>query len=197
MTTLAFIDTETTGLDPERHEVWEAALVLVEFDGSYGDRTEQQHVWQLAVDPGAADPAALSVGRFYERVKVDVDSGVWFPGATLRCEFAWKFAKATHGATLVGSNPSFDAAFLSRLLRANGACPGWHYRTIDVATLAAGWLAGVAGSNVEGVTRDTLAAPWKSDDLSRAVGVDPEQFERHTALGDALWAKAVYEAVMA
>lgn len=30
----------------------------------------------------------------------------------------------------------------------------------------------------------------------RAVGVDPDRFEKHTAIGDARWAKACYEAVM-
>ena len=38
--------------------------------------------------------------------------------------------------------------------------------------------------------------PWDSDALSRAVGVNPDDFDRHTALGDARWAKAMYEAVM-
>lgn len=47
-----------------------------------------------------------------------------------------------------------------------------------------------------GLDPDNARPPWKSDALSRAVGVDPEQFDRHTALGDAYWAKAIYEAVM-
>lgn len=38
--------------------------------------------------------------------------------------------------------------------------------------------------------------PWNSNDMSRAVGVEPDDFDRHTALGDARWAKAIYEAVM-
>lgn len=28
MTVLAFVDTETTGLDPDRHEIWEVALIV-------------------------------------------------------------------------------------------------------------------------------------------------------------------------
>ena len=39
--------------------------------------------------------------------------------------------------------------------------------------------------------------PWRSDDLSAALGVEavsPE--ERHTAMGDALWAKRIYDRVV-
>ena len=38
--------------------------------------------------------------------------------------------------------------------------------------------------------------PWSSDGLSSAVGVDPEQFERHTAMGDVRWVMAQWDAVM-
>jgi len=32
--------------------------------------------------------------------------------------------------------------------------------------------------------------------LSESVGVDPGRFERHSALGDARWAQALYLAVL-
>ena len=42
----------------------------------------------------------------------------------------------------------------------------------------------------------SLAPPWKSDDLSRACGVTPpEGDDRHTALGDARWVMAWYDAM--
>jgi hypothetical protein len=77
----------------------------------------------------------------------------------------------------------------------------WHYHLIDVEALAAGWIAAqsgpvpilIAGANVGLVSG---RPPWRSEELSRAVGVDPDDFDRHTALGDARWAKAIYEAVM-
>jgi hypothetical protein len=116
---------------------------------------------------------------------------------------AQSLMRLTAGAHLVGAVPSFDAAFLSRLLRANGCCPAWHYHLVDVEALAAGYIAGRA-DNVEvgppsvpaeeGV--DLCRPPWYSNDLSRAVGVDPDRYDRHTALGDARWAMAIYDAVM-
>lgn len=42
-----------------------------------------------------------------------------------------------------------------------------------------------------------VAPPWRSDDLSRACGVEPPApEERHTALGDARWVKRWYDHIM-
>lgn len=208
MTTLAFVDTETTGLDPDRHEVWEVALILRRpVDG--GQPTECEYVWQLPVHLGRADSIALTIGHFYERRLPAgyLDGGFHENRISPLDLFAAEFAALTHGAHMVGAVPSFDAAFLSRLLRANGACPGWNYHLIDVEALAAGALIGTfsaiqeVGKNPEAdgpSQADALLAfpPWRSSDLSLAVGVDPEDYERHTALGDARWAKAIYDAVM-
>ena len=54
---LAFVDVETTGLDPLLHEIWEVALVV----------EHRTYVWQLPVDLGRADARALALGRFHER----------------------------------------------------------------------------------------------------------------------------------
>ena len=170
-TPLAFCDTETTGLDPERNEVWEVGLILRDSEG-----VEVERLWQLPVDLGRADSVALKVGKFYERR--------WDYGELTRpVDFADEFAELTHGSHLVGAVPSFDDGFLKPLLRANRACPGWHYHLVDVEALAAGRLA--------------AEPPWNSNELSQLVGVDPEDFDRHTALGDARWARAIYDAVMA
>jgi len=177
---VCFVDTETTGLDPERHEIWEVGLILP--GGT-------EHEWQLPVDLSRADPIALNIGRFHERrwlpVLRSADREPTAPGRqTAPDEFAYHFVRMTRGLHLCGAVVSFDAERLWKLLRANGECPMWHYHLIEVEALAVGWLAG------------HVTPPWDSNELSRAVGVDPDQFDRHTALGDARWAKAMYEAVM-
>ena len=58
MTRPVFIDTETTGLDPDRHAIWEVALITP--DGN-------EHVWQFPVDEMSADPFALDIGRYWDR----------------------------------------------------------------------------------------------------------------------------------
>ena len=186
MTKLAFCDTETTGLDPDLHEIYEVGLIVREENGE-----EHEHHWWLPVDLGMADARALAVGRFHER----------YPGPKeliRRFEFGDEFSALTRGAHLVGAVISFDEERLRRLLRSNGACPEWHYHLVDVEALAAGSLAGMNSElgDLLASSPDMFTPPWDSEALSRAVGVDPDQFDRHTALGDARWAMAIYDAVM-
>lgn len=169
MVALAFVDTETTGLDPGRHQVWEVGLILRTDVGE-----DHEYQWQMRPDLNRAEAVALKIGRFYERR--DTERAVGYH------QFATEFGELSFGAYLVGAVPSFDDAFLKDLLRHYGACPGWHYHLVDVEALAAGQLA--------------MEPPWDSEELSKAVGVDPEKFDRHTALGDARWARAVYDAVV-
>ncbi len=187
MTRLAFLDIETTGLEPDRHEVYEIGLIVRHPNLPL----ELEWRWWLPVDLGRADPMALKVGRFFERRPQQ--SRTW-PGALQWAPDSGKVEQATvgevaasvmeltAGAHLVGAVPSFDAAFLGRLLRGNGCCPAWHYHLCDVEALAAGLT--------------QTEPPWDSGKLSAAVGVEPGQFDKHTALGDARWARAIYDAVM-
>lgn len=195
---LAFVDTETTGLDPDLHEIWEVGLIV---DRGVDNNGWEEHRWFLPVDLGRADPVALRIGQFHERYP---DTAV--TGYTGLISFAAEFAELTRGAHLVGAVVSFDAERLSKLLKANGSCPEWHYHLIDVEALAVGYVEGLrrwsysegmaVPTNFPDSLRHETPLPWKSEDLSRAVGVDPNEFEKHTALGDARWAKAMYEKVV-
>lgn len=195
---VCFVDTETTGLDPDRHEIWEVGLILP--GGA-------EYEWQLPVDLSRADPIALNIGRFHER-RWSYISYPDRPALMAPESFAPTFVKLTRGLHLAGAVVSFDEKRLERLLRANGECPMWHYHLVDVEALAAGCLrerarewAGRTGGDqdlsedVESM-RAIATPPWSSTTLSLAVGVNPEDFDRHTALGDARWVKAIYEAVM-
>lgn len=167
---LAFVDTETTGLDPDRHDIWEVGMVLRDEEGN-----DMEYDWQLHVDLGSADAVALRIGRDHERRYEDhlLDS----PD-----EFAKDFAALTRGCHLVGAVISFDEERLRRMLRANGACPEWHYHLVDVEALIAG--------------KHAVAPPWNSDALAALVGVSISDEDRHTALGDARWARDLYDAVI-
>lgn len=140
------MDTETTGLDPERHQIWELALI---YDG-------HQIEYQLPVDLAVADPTGLRVGRFYERrhaitPTADSLSGLcrvrydgkdkWTTGLPASYHAA-TVARILDGRHLVGAVPSFDAAFLLRWLNQHGQAATWHYHLIDVEVLAVGYLAG-------------------------------------------------------
>ncbi len=194
MSDICFVDTETTGLDPDRHSIWEVALITP--DGS-------EHVWQFPVDEMTADPFALSIGRYWDRrwdsdwQEINPLDAIYeahnaksrrknFPdqGRAIQPGETWcrRFRELTAGCHLAGAVVSFDEERLRQLLHRQGVLHRWHYHLIDVEALAAGRLG--------------MPPPWDSEELSKAVGVDPGKFDRHTALGDARWARDIYDAVM-
>lgn len=115
--TFVFLDTETTGLDPAKHQIWEAAYA-VGLDGPV------QH-GMLTHDASTADPAAMHLNKYLDRTagQNDILAALKFEGA---------FKTALQGATLVGANPAFDAAFL----KARWGDTPWHYRLLDVEAFA-------------------------------------------------------------
>lgn len=214
---LCFVDTETTGLDPDRHQIWEVALITP--DGA-------EHVWQFRVENElSADPFALNIGRYWDRrwphdiTEVSTLNAIYeahtpksrrrnFPaqGRAISPSETWcrRFRDLTAGCHLAGAVVSFDEERLRRLLHRFGMLHRWHYHLVDVEALAAGYLAGHAAIGRRGL--DPVPAdppegwphepPWNADELSQLVGVAVSEEDRHTALGDAKWAKAIYDAVM-
>lgn len=190
MAAIAFVDTETTGVHPGR-KAWEVAIIRRGADGK-----EQTGHYMLPVDLSEADPFGLKIGGFYDRHPQGQNIAGKIPFVqTMPAlnEAARWIARLTHGAHLVGAVPNFDSEVLDKLLRSQGLIPGWHYHLIDVEALAVGYLAGRRPFD----RNEPVALPWKSDDLSRACGVEPPtEDERHTAMGDARWAQRWYDAIV-
>ena len=209
MTPICAVDCETTSLRPDRR-AWDIALIRRDDEG---ERRVQFFIEFNALDLPNADPFSLNVGKFWDRHPqavslraggsvlceddqfwsgwfddkiVDVPAGSVVDAATA----ANIVAAVTHGAHLVSAVPNFDAEVLAALLRDNGLTPTWHYHLIDVEALAVGWVcAWDRGDGGPGIR-----PPWRSDDLSSALGVPlPAPDKRHTALGDAEWALAMYD----
>jgi hypothetical protein len=224
MTPLCFIDTETTGLHPDRR-AWEIAVIRRDDSG------ERETLLQiLDVDLSNAEPKGLQVGGFYERHQQYAPRSAWSDGAAemvTEYQAARIVERLTRGAHLVGAVPDFDARTLDPMLRRHGRIPAWHYHLVDVEAMAVGWLSawasqprrwllGAQESYTEtmelapssiiqlpdtevrfgGFDPAVLTPPWRSDDLSRACGVEPPSEEdRHTALGDARWVMRLYDAL--
>ncbi|MFF4552773.1 hypothetical protein [Streptomyces sp. NPDC001422] len=185
---IAFVDTETTHLDAEIGDAWEVAIILREFEDQ--ESTDTEYVWQFTPDLTVADPESLRIGRFYERFQVPTTREAAYTECVpmlpmLRKAAVTSVVNLLSGAILVGSNPGFDDRFLRKLLGPGSA--QWHYRPYDIVQLAAAKV-GVEKAG---------PLPWSSYDLSRAVGVEPPAKDAaHTALGDARWARDVFDAVM-
>jgi DNA polymerase III epsilon subunit-like protein len=211
MTRIAFQDTETTGLAPD-DQIWEfAAIVRVE------DGTEATcHVFvehdpakcaklpePFLADHRARFPADCTAPRPYPHPEV----ASRYDAAKVIAALFPSDVPMRDRPHIVGSNPSFDTERVALLLRRFGYEPGWYYHPHDAIDLAVGYLAGMAkvlDENSGGEPRileqvrewRALTTPlWESEALSRAVGVDPDLFARHQALGDCEWAAAIWDAV--
>ncbi|GGU84538.1 hypothetical protein GCM10010275_19490 [Streptomyces litmocidini] len=204
---IAFIDTETTGLDPRSHDAWEIAVIM-----RHPGHPDLENLFQLRTSLALADPKALEIGRYKERFVVpdsefaiELPTATWAATAVLtEADLMHSLAALLDGATLVGSNPAFDDRFLTKLFNEAGLPPRWHYRTVDIATMAVGHLYGQAytltkqncDAEYYGRADRLLADGWRSYELSRLMGVEPpNSLDAHTALGDARWARDVYDAI--
>src|SRR5690349_8115134 len=129
LSNIVILDTETTGLDPERHEVWEIAY---EVDG-------QENVIHLPVDISKADPMALKMNGFYERYPFEdflepSDKNRRSDTNLIRPDVRDLVANL-RGKHILGAVPSFDDAFLKKTVRRYGFIETWHYHLIDIENL--------------------------------------------------------------
>jgi DNA polymerase III epsilon subunit-like protein len=183
---IVFIDTETTGLNPDRHEVWELAIIT-----RRSGQTDTERVYQVRPDLVIADDEALKINRFHDRFKVpdDARAALMLGDHAQRIELSTlrqNLMQTMAGAVLVGSNTQFDATFTRKLLGNPDESP-WHYRPVNALELAAGWLLGRG---------EEVPVPWSSAEISRRVGVHPpSKHTSHTALPDARWARDVFDVV--
>lgn len=167
MTTLCFIDTETTGLDSRIHQPYEVSWWLKGAD--------KPETWNLPHSLDQADGAALRIGGYFDRGFAP------FGGENERRSIASRLMTRFHGVTLVGSNPSFDAQMMRRFI----GTEVWHHRLINVAE---------GGMWVFGWDRPKGLADVAAECRTRGYDIpEPD----HTAEGDVRTTKAVYEALRA
>lgn len=167
--TLVFLDTETTGLELH-HDIWEAAWAVDD-----GPVTSLFLSHSLA----NADPKALELNGYFTRT-------AGFPEATLTGDLYLR--EALEGATIVGANPAFDAI---RLQLRWGAQP-WHYRMIDVSSMAVG-VFGHAAFDLESGRPPGMAGV---QELLVDYGIEGIPEPDHTAAGDVACLRACYQALL-
>jgi DNA polymerase III epsilon subunit-like protein len=167
---LVFLDIETTGLDPTRHEVWEIAIIEADSDA--------MHHWLMNVQAlSKADPGALRVNKYYERIFKLTAREQNFSVQTKSFSLAIQVATLLLNKTIIGNNPSFDATFLDAFLRSQGVVPAWNHSLVCVKSLVGGKLG--------------LKPPYDTKKIAEAIGV-PLPKDAHTARADATWVRDVY-----
>jgi DNA polymerase III alpha subunit (gram-positive type) len=166
---LAFVDLETSGLDPLTHEIIEAAVIV---ERATDGKVVAEFECSLPFDESRANPKALEINGWGKRE---------FPPQVKPSKVVARVASLTDGALFIGNCPWFDDAFLKALFREHDQKPGWHYHLVDVENLIAGKLG--------------LAPPWDSKRVSEAVGV-PVPTDQHGAMPDARWSRELYHAAL-
>ena len=157
------VDVETNGLDPQRHTVVEVAWRNLG-TGAGGVFVPPHNTSDVLA---GAEIKALQINRYIDRLAtVERDS---------KGESVYKLAEQLAGNTLAGSNPTFDAAFLTHMFRGQydedmTFIPVWHHRLLDLSAYAAGVL-GLPFSELPGLA--------KVCEL-----LEVELVDAHTAAGD-------------
>lgn len=186
LTDVAFIDIETTGLNPQIHEIWEIGIIKVNYGkpAAAGASIDKWFKWQLQVQVEhlvLAESKALEINKFHERFNAEE--------AISPQRAARVLMDILEGCTLVGANPHFDATFCTNLLEEFELLPTWHHHLVDVEALAAGYLIGKGFVSPE---------KWSLNNFLQALEITTpvDHPERHSALFDAELAMKVFERVV-
>lgn len=159
-----FLDVETTGLTPEEHEVWEIAWAV--------DNGQIEH--RIVVHSlKTAQQGSLEVNGYLKRYP----TGARSEGPMVDLEIREILA----GNTLICANPTFDRMFL----RKRWGYEPWHYRSIDVESMA---FAIFDYDDIKGLKDIT-------DDLREAGYEIP--VPDHSAAGDVITLRECYRALRA
>jgi DNA polymerase III subunit epsilon len=174
---LAFVDTETTGLDSKKHEIIEIGVVIVSQDFSDPSILNLVEEFDIKIKPeriSDADPQALKINHY--------DPSQWKEAITLS-EAMKIFSEKTKDTIMVCHNTPFDASFLSEAFNKTGIKNQMHYHTLDTISIAYAKL-----SNQKDVDKFSLRV------LSEHFGI--ENKKSHSALSDAKTTFLLYKKLM-
>lgn len=129
---LAFIDVETTGTNPDKHEIIELALILckqVQREGK-GPKLDiiSKHNWKIKMQrPDMAEDEALRINHYNE-----VD---WMFAVDRRAAME-EFAKLSQGAAFVSHNLTFDYAFVMKAFEETAVENKMYFGKLDTISIA-------------------------------------------------------------
>lgn len=186
---LIFLDTETTGLNPEKHRILEIAYKVI--DSATGNvlNSYESIVTQPAEVWAEADPESLSINGFNWEQNLHGQSE-----KVVASEISNDFNHLQLGekeAVFICQNPSFDRAFFLQLINSDLQTHyGWPYHWLDLASMY--WA-------VRLLKDKQSAHILKEQDLSKnsiakQYGVPPEELP-HRAMNGVKHLIACYEAI--
>lgn len=162
---LAFIDTETTGIDINKHEIIEIGCVLttnkLEIIEEFEIKIKPEHIEN-------ADPVSFKINHYNEKD--------WEDACTLK-EAMNIFSEKVKDCIMVGQNVAFDSGFLENAFSKTDILNKMHYHKLD--TISITWAKLHEDSDID---------HFSLRELCKAFNIKNEN--PHNALSDA---KATYE----
>lgn len=135
---LAFIDLETTGLDPFRCEIIEVGIVLAEqksdsLGTQYLELLSEHNIQLIPVHIDSADAKGLEINKYHSRD---------WSSAIPQKEGLEQVATLLEGTVLIAQNVGFDWAFLQKAGNEYGVDfdKRVHYHKLDLASMVFGKL---------------------------------------------------------
>ncbi len=176
---LAFIDTETTGLDPDKHEIIELALIVcrqIVVPGR-GPKLEIVKEYEWKIKPQRIDLAQEDALRINGYNEAD-----WMFAYDLRPVME-EFAKAAQSCTFVSHNLAFDYPFVMNAFKKADVDSKMHYAKLDTISIAFARLYDV--SQATAFSLRSLCELFKI-----------ENSKAHSALSDTRALVAIYKKLM-
>jgi oligoribonuclease (3'-5' exoribonuclease) len=173
--TIAWVDTETTGLNASSCQVIDLAVVITDQEGNILDSYEAklkltEAAKAAAAVPGSSTAEALSVNKYNEAEWADAvpsDRAVW-----------QRVYKMTAKRNLGGQNTAFDAAFLTAEMARFGIQPRWVRRLLDTTSYATIAMNHFGVTNAKGIPTANLQAVYEA--------MQGPVLPAHRAMGDVL-----------
>lgn len=153
MSDLIFLDTETTGLEYDKHEIWEIAWAVN--DGPVEERI-------LVHSLKTADPKALDLNGYHIRYPEGARSKGPMTDLEVRSVLA--------DNTIVCANPTFDRFFMYFRW---GHEP-YHYRSIDIESMAMLVFGWERPRGLKDVAAELRQRMYNIPDPDHTAGVDVE-----------------------
>ena len=204
MALLLFNDNETTGLDFINDEVWQVHFLAA--------RTGETRAFDSFTRLITHDTEKMKkLPEKFQKIHSDIWSNpdytglVRTPFAAMKEFLEWRESIANEGekAHFIAANPTFDSIMLmnNQIIPFSIFYQVFDYHLIDIEALALGWLRhqelnlSWSVPSVEALTPRESFLPFKSDDLSKALGIYDENAHKHDAISDVEWMVAMWKAM--
>lgn len=187
-----FLDTETNGLNPFKHQVTEIAFKILDMETGALIESYESIVFQNADTWKNSDPESLQVNGFTLEL---VSSGKAKTLVSQEIQDCFAKVNITRGSSVfICQNPSFDRAFFSHFIDADlQEKKLWPYHWLDLASMY--WSFSMLKKKQEQAEPYPWITGLSKDKIAKACNLPPEN-KPHRAMNGVNHLILCYEAVV-